>query len=475
MSKIRTNETHICVLKVKNERLNTELLKLPIYFKYEIAELELQVKNSNKTLFDLYTFIEQSELFKLCSHYDFCKEIKKPYQGIRKLKFPNYMEFRKAQEEKKSIIASKNKNTPVQEIELKYRNNEQLEKEELFEQIKLRQLAFSMDKSYSSLKKDKDIIAYSHRRIGWSNPRYEVNKNFGILFKTNFGYGYSSYFFLIIKYKNIDIVPYSDWISYRLVSSYDIIRYTRRFQLEHSSWVQAMDFAKELYHLSIDDPQKLVNNWIINECREMVGGLKLLASKRKEFELNRSFFSETKDIIKGIALIDFRGERISGALIFLERIKELATLSSEIPDFVNDILQYNESIFWELKEEKQGLKKKLKTESRSRRLKYIEKEPLDRSLDKLLKIKNQEFQVYLSKDNLDDTTKNQIEFDGIYDKENPIIKETKLKVTELNTEIYLLDSKIKTLNNYITKFGEYIHTIEQHFGEKESRSIMQRA
>ena len=41
-----------------------------------------------------------------------------------------------------------------------------------------------------------------------------VTPNFSVEIKTNFGYGSVSYFYTKLKYKNIEITPFSEWVDY---------------------------------------------------------------------------------------------------------------------------------------------------------------------------------------------------------------------------------------------------------------------
>ena len=64
-------------------------------------------------------------------------------------------------------------------------------------------LPYLLECTYNKLEGNKSVLAFSHRRIGWSKPEFRLSNELSVIYKTNFGYGASSYFFTNIKYKGI--------------------------------------------------------------------------------------------------------------------------------------------------------------------------------------------------------------------------------------------------------------------------------
>ena len=93
-------------------------------------------------------------------------------------------------------------------------------KKSFYDMYQLWTNAYSIRKAYETCKSDENIIIFSHRTSGWSNPVYQLTPNFSVEVLTNFGYGRSSYFYTRLKYKNIEITPFSDWINYRFVQKH---------------------------------------------------------------------------------------------------------------------------------------------------------------------------------------------------------------------------------------------------------------
>src|SRR5690606_38411441 len=124
----------------------------------------------------------------------------------------------------------------------------------------------------------------------WSNPEFKLSENFTVVLKTNFGYGSASYFYIKLKYKNIEITPFSEWIDYEIAKFTEIIRYTKSFvyrllrgiyngkrvyqqKMENSNWQDAIDYTKTACNVSLKDEVDFVRKYIIDECERMVAGL----------------------------------------------------------------------------------------------------------------------------------------------------------------------------------------------------------
>lgn len=165
---------------------------------------------------------------------------------------------------------------------------------EVYKHYKLISKAYSINKAYRKCYEDKKILTFSHRIRGWSSPAHNLSENFSIEIKTNFGYGGSSYFYVKIKYKNIDICPISEWINYEIAEFSEIIRYTRsytktelksgrrnRILIENSFWQDALTFAEEACNCSIKGEENFVEFYILKECEDMVKGLENIMNRKK--------------------------------------------------------------------------------------------------------------------------------------------------------------------------------------------------
>ena len=164
-------------------------------------------------------------------------------------------------------------------------------KSHILEKILLWFKVFNIEFAYDKAKKVPNILVYSHRISGWSNPEYKITDNLRQQVKTNFGYGSVSYFYSLITFKNIQITPFSEWIDYRYSNFSEVIRYTRSFRsrvlvldrnnkpwyyktkIDNSYWHNAIEFTKNAANLSLTNEEEFVEKYIISECENLVNGL----------------------------------------------------------------------------------------------------------------------------------------------------------------------------------------------------------
>jgi hypothetical protein len=228
------------------------------------------------------------------------------------------------------------------QIEESYQDKVRDFKFEIYRRYKIISQAFSINISYRKCHENKKTLTFSHRIRGWSSPAYQLTLNFSIELKTNFGFGNSSYFYVKIKYKNIDICPISEWINYEIAHFSEIIRYTKSYtkrlakenfrgQLIYTTvignnfWIDALAFAQNACNISINDEAKFVEDYIVKECELMVKGLEnIMHATSFTFQKDRNPpYSKDKS---GHELIDFRGEKITGALDFITKILEFKAI-----------------------------------------------------------------------------------------------------------------------------------------------------
>lgn len=345
------NETHITLLSKEKNLLSVDYKELKFEFEDSFEELRRMSENDNRNICELETFIQNNPLECLLNSFNFCEHLGWPWQALPKYKLTNYSTY-----QNELSILKKNINDEVDfikknELELKFDTYVKNRREEVYQSMKIRRIAFMLDKEYTKCQKDTEVLAFSHRKIGYTYPEFKLGADFDVIYNSNFGFGNASFFFTNIRYKGIDILPYSDWIRYRYVQKSEIIRYTRRHLLENSSWVETMDFTAEVYNHSITNPTTFVEKWIMNECREMVDGLEYLLNKDDHFEIINSFFNNQKYNLIGYELLNLKGERISGALYFLEKISKLKEISSQVDGLITRILKCNLNIYHQLKSE----------------------------------------------------------------------------------------------------------------------------
>lgn len=331
------NENVLCILK-KNQSNEIEIgyinIEKPLA---NLIKSFVKICEAPETTLDQVKnfIIENQELNKLSAKYRYCIDLKGSYQAF-----------------------TANNNNTINDIDTRYqimqenqknnKSNFDISKEitNLKIEIKNRYIlwnnAFSINRTYRKCNEDKSIIAFSHRIDGWSNPVYQLTPNFSIEIKTNFGYGNASYFYNKLKYKNIEITPFSEWIEYEIAEFSEIIRYTKKYKLYNEYWLDAMEFSKDACNLSLTSEPKFVEKYIINECEKMVKGLEYIFSN-DHFSFKDIEKKKYKVDKKGHLLVEFRGEKISGALDFISKILEFDNIVS-VRDFITRIETCNHNI-----------------------------------------------------------------------------------------------------------------------------------
>ncbi|RXK62172.1 hypothetical protein ESA94_03930 [Lacibacter luteus] len=318
----KINKDYLVLLKLD---LDSKYLKVDFLNIEKLLEHELhKFLNALETSTQKKTLLREFKEFRfLLNYFDYCEVIANSYQEI-----PNYSGYKG----------------------LRYLLSEP--KDELINIVKIRLSAYRIENAYTfakSLIEKEKTLAFSHRKAGWSAEPFQLSDKFQIQFKTNFGYGYVSYFYLVITYKNIKIIPYSDWIIYNDASTYEIQRYTRKYKLADESWNDAMEDCKSLYNSSISNENKFVETYIIQEAKKMVEGLKKIM-EYNEFKL----LNLDKDLIiirnDGYKIIEYRAEKVSGALTFINHLKNFSAIQA-ISEIINEIKIINKELLPVLKRE----------------------------------------------------------------------------------------------------------------------------
>jgi len=269
--------------------------------------------NNNTSIQQIVSYIQTTKEFELINGlHNYCVFLSSPYEGFL-VRIDKYIDEINS---KYSLFLSNKKDNP-ESYDLQ--SAIIILKSRIKRDFLLWSNAYAIENLYTQCKKDINILAFSHRICGWSNPGYKLTPNFYIEIKTNFGYGSASYFYTKLRYKDIDITPFSDWIIYENADSHEIIRYSKSHFLDNDHWLDAMLFSCEACNLSITDEVKFVNKYIIDECEIMIRGLEDFLNKDRFIFTNKKRFSYAVDK-QGYVLTEFRGEKISGALDFIGKI-----------------------------------------------------------------------------------------------------------------------------------------------------------
>ena len=339
LENVMVNVTHMCVLrKVENEdRVKVDFVELKFKHQDQLDELKRMADNDNRSVLDMQDYVKGSSLRRLSLDFDFCSCLSDSYQWISCIQPVSFADYQKVMDEYEERGDKAGKEAYARDQRQRY-----------YQRIKSRILPAMLEDLTTDLYKEPSVLAYSHRRVGWASPAFNLNDDIKVVYLTNFGYGSASYFFLQIYYKGIGILPYSQWVHYRKACASDIIRYTRRYHLNNQEWMKTMAFTADVYNSAVSDPGSFVEKNILNEVEEMVSGLEQIRLASKYY-IQESFFNESNVLISGDDMVRFKGEKISGALNFLDQLQTLAPITDKVGLYIKRIMDCNNSVIPELK------------------------------------------------------------------------------------------------------------------------------
>lgn len=330
---------------------------------------------------------------------------------------------------------------------------------------------------------EKSII-YSHERHG--DSRYEkikentiehkVNEDISIIITTNFCYGYSSYFHVVVIYKGIALLPYSAWVKYYYARITELLGYTRSYELIRESWHTCMTFLEHFINSAISNPEEFIRNEVMQEVNGLMEGLEEIFQYdterfKKEIIVKKCPGEDRYIGIRGlrqtsesdeelyniapkeIAMI-YKMEKISGSLKFLDSLREIKEIYSDITDTINRIIEMNRTILPEVERATPPVEEEikelnadilpLKTQLNSCQVAF---DKLQQRLDRIF---NRELHKtgYLSGE---DNAKIQKEFENNnpqYVEFRKTIKDLKLRISELEDSISKRRRVLERLNDY---------------------------
>lgn len=242
----------------------------------------------------------------------------------------------------------------------------------------------------------------SHEVIGWKTMEHQINKDLTIKVLTNFGYGTSSYFFLNVCYKGIDLLPYAQTVNYYYADMQDIIAHTRSYRADRGSWQIALDFVADLSNQTRVGLERFAYEWIRNEITEMITGLKNIKQDSKKMltgiadnrrvnlgnlisvrSMSDQEAAKFKGYPKELALL-FKVEKISNALSLLKKLEQAAVIYPDAIQAIQTIKELNQSIVPEIYQSMEiinrqidSLQKKLRPIDVALASAYVQKKELD--------------------------------------------------------------------------------------------------
>ncbi len=437
-----------------------EYKRIPIEhsFKELYDELKDMADNENRSVLDLQARLELSskknnwqKQFCYCCPYVYSASYL-PYD-----RYPRFMTY---DEYKKELESAYNVAQTKKDLKISF-----LQKVEYYFNV------YSYSKMLERLKEVSVNRMFSSEYIGWTTYDYKINNDIEFQVRSNFGYGNSSFFYVNLRYKDIDILPYSDVVTYYHANMCDFIRYTRQYYPERENWNYALDFVVETSNYAIKDESAFIEKWIFNEVEEMMSGLERLAfNPGKEFDniikkklntfglisvRNISSYETSKyNIFATEAVVAFQAEKITGALLLMEQIRKLSSVYEKAERVIDRIKEINLELLPKFKKAIPSIEVQIPPlQAEFERL--IEKE---NTLKEKCKPFEDEFKVILKRAEEEAKAKVPVESVSYYSTETEYIKEhPDYKV--LLEQIKLIPYEKKTIKDKIDGLNDFINQL----------------
>lgn len=224
-------------------------------------------------------------------------------------------------------------------------------------------LAFCYFDTLDSLLEDKTICMYSLEDVGWHSYTYPVHGDFEFKVNTNFCYGTSSYFDIIIKYKGIKILPYSHIVSFYHANMVSFLSCTRKYDAYRQNWDSCLKYVVELINEAYLDESKFIEKWIKQELTIMIKGLKSIMDnpdKYLEHCLQHPLDENKKDKLVSVRNISeeefsyykiyrhemtiaFQAEKITDSISVIDNLKQLSTVMPDVLSSIEIIKKLNKT------------------------------------------------------------------------------------------------------------------------------------
>ena len=331
-----------------------------------VEDLKAMLENPNRTIFDLQSRMDMEFLpsERISINYLAPYSYSSSYvSGVSYPKAPTYDEYETELEKKREEYTQEYENrfadlktenlqdynTKIKEnVENDMANLNKDKKNDFYSLCTRFCQAYSYVSLLHELKSDPDVKMWSTDTVGWTNLSYDITDDIRIDIHTNFGYGWSSYFYLGLTYKGIDILPYTLFVNYYYADSRDIARYTRLYATDRNSWDYAFNFVETVAAKAAEGDDSFAKEYVMNEVQEMISRLRAILDNptayfntflKKKNNQNESHYLTVHDMteqekntykVYPDEMIDvFQAEKIAGALEFVEKISALEPIYNQ--------------------------------------------------------------------------------------------------------------------------------------------------
>lgn len=470
------NIDYIGVVKENNGEYKFE--QVPIIESIELKrQLRAMCKNPNRTLLDMQdAFAMQIKTDE--RDYDCCLPHTYLSAYIDYVRYPKFKTYDAYQTDRdaniKDITALVNtyvisEDDKAKRIKDKIQEYDQLLKDSFLSKAIRYIEAMDFTATREHLNTLDSVKMSSHEFIGWTSMKYRINEDLTITVNSNFGYGASSYFFVNVCYKGVDLLLYSDTVNYYYANMQDIIANTRSYLEKRESWQHVLNDVACWSDKTRGGIEQFAYEWLKNEITEMMDRLQHIkrepklvldniignSSEREGLVSVRNITADEIQTYKAypdeLALI-FKVEKISNALALLAKLKEASIIYEDAISAIEEIKELNITIAPEIQEAIERLNNEITA------LKEQKLAPIELELSEIddLPIKKRVNEVYewlqkrtsISRDKLDNLYAKKLPgYAAVIDRINKL-KERRSKIkTEINDRRRFMERLQKCYTN----------------------------
>ncbi len=485
------NYDYILVVTLNDDK-RLELTNVPIKRSMSVInDLLSYCEDENKNVVDMYHLLKygtnSNESFDYCLSHNYTDSY------IDKVEFPEFDIHKYSAEEQsyreslyqRAYKSAKNAHKDWAEYELRAEAdrlieghlNKFIQKRKNSYITKCLNYIYSLDynRTLSRLQSSINMISFSNERHGRFAYEHDVNDDLKVRICTNFCYGSASSFRVIISYKGIELLPFSIWVKYYYAKFAELLHCTRSYNVCRSNWDVCMKFVVNFVNSAINDPESFVKDVVMQEVHGMMNGLRDLYTIGKDYlnqimELkssDESTYVGFRNIHHSTAIekryysvypnemyLVYRIGKISGALRFLDNLKQLAAICSDINSYIGELYAMNVSIYPELSEaippiisDIIKLERTLKREEKQ--LSWLEKKinVLDNKLDRIL-----------SKCNYEDQSSRK----QLFLKSNPTYEKLKNQIQSQRDNVNQIQTDLYKRNEFLSDLQRFKELIEKY-------------
>lgn len=349
------NYDYVTVIRHDGESLKVDKIQIC----KEVAvinNLKAMAQNENCTVMDLQslmnrTFAEKERHMSAWHGYGYNS------YDVRPVSYP-VIRTQDSYEKELNEVMEKYKNYSADYVQRELVSyNEKIKTQYLFAALRFIDM-INYRRTVEKISMDPTVIMYSHEISGWCSRDFQLSSDLEAKVYTNFGFGQSSFFTVTLAYKGINLLTFSDIVTYYYANRRDILNYTRRYSEERANWDVAFAFLTDVANKSKAGVNNFVKEWVMKEVSTLVTGLAQILESPDAYVTRFAKSFNPKDGSRyvtvrpmGTADIDlyscyphelanaFQAEKISAGVEMLEKLTEISAEFHEIDDYIFRVRQ----------------------------------------------------------------------------------------------------------------------------------------